>query len=135
MAIIPLPCEEIVLRALLKRNWFNEDTKRIKADAFIRDPKKDSDGLSVNLNSRTDVAVWLANFSRSFGADTLHTGRVRDIHVDLDVGQPEDESDAQADHAIITGLPFSDDNPELAESLASRLVEASRTLDRTLRRR
>jgi hypothetical protein len=43
---------------------------------------------------------------RSFGADTLHTGRVRDIRFDLDVGQPEDP-----DHTIITGLPFSDDNP------------------------
>jgi len=98
-------------------------------------PKKDSDGLSVNIHSRTDVAAWLANFNRSFGADSLHTGRVRDIHVDLDVGQPEDGSDAQPDHAVIAGLPFSDDNPELAESLASRLVEVSRTLDRTQRGR
>jgi len=32
-------------------------------------------------------------------------------------------------------LPFSDDDPERAEILASRLVEISRTFDRTLRKR
>lgn len=135
MAATPLSCEEIVLRALLKRNWCHEDTKRIKADAFIRDPKKDLDGLSVNIRSKTEVASWLATFSRSFGADTLHTGSIRDIDQELDVGQAEEDAEAYPEHAIITGLPFSDDDPERAEILASRLVEISRTFDRTLRKR
>ncbi len=135
MAATPLSCEEIVLRALLKRNWCHEDTKRIKADAFIRDPKKDLDGLSVNIRSKTEVASWLATFSRSFGADTLHTGSIRDIDRELDVGQAEEDAEAYPEHAIITGLPFSDDDPERAEILASRLVEISRTFDRTLRKR
>lgn len=135
MAATPLSCEEIVLRALLKRNWCHEDTKRIKADAFIRDPKKDLDGLSVNIRSKTEVASWLATFSRSFGADTLHTGSIRDIDRELDVGQAEEDAEACPEHAIITGLPFSDDDPERAEILASRLVEISRTFDRTLRKR
>jgi hypothetical protein len=131
----PLPCEEIVLRALLKRNWCHEDTKRIKADAFIRDPKKDLDGLSVNIRSKTEVASWLATFSRSFGADTLRTGSIRDIDRELDVGQADEDAEAYPEHAIITGLPFSDDDPERAEILASRLVAISRTFDRTLRKR
>jgi hypothetical protein len=135
VAATPLSCEEIVLRALLKRNWCHEDTKRIKADAFIRDPKKDLDGLSVNIRSKTEVASWLATFSRSFGADTLHTGSIRDIDQELDVGQAEEDAEAYPEHAIITGLPFSDDDPERAEILASRLVEISRTFDRTLRKR
>ena len=135
MAATPLSCEEIVLSALLKRNWCHEDTKRIKADAFIRDPKKDLDGLSVNIRSKTEVASWLATFSRSFGADTLHTGSIRDIDQELDVGQAEEDAEAYPEHAIITGLPFSDDDPERAEILASRLVEISRTFDRTLRKR
>jgi hypothetical protein len=135
VTVTPLPCEEIVLRALLKRNWCHEDTKRIKADAFIRDPKKDLDGLSVNIRSKTEVASWLATFSRSFGADTLHTGSIRDIDQELDVGQAEEDAEAYPEHAIITGLPFSDDDPERAEILASRLVEISRTFDRTLRKR
>jgi hypothetical protein len=135
VAVTPLSCEDIVLRALLKNNWFHEDTNRIKADAFIRDPKKDLDGLSVNIHSKTDVASWLAGFNRSFGADSLHTGRIRDIDRELDVGQADDEAEAHPDHAIIIGLPFTDDDPDRAESLASRLVEISRTLDRTPRRK
>jgi hypothetical protein len=132
---IPLPCEEIVLRALLKKSWSHEDTNHIKADAFIRDPKKDTDGLSVNIRSKTDVAAWLAGFNRSFGADTLHTGSIRNIDPELDVSQTDEAITAEPEHAVITGLPFTDDDPERAESLASRLVEISRTLDRERRRR
>lgn len=135
MAIAPLSCQYIVLRALLKKNWFHEDTKRIKADAFILDPKKDLDGLSVNIHSKTDVNSWVAGFSRSFGADTLHTGRIRNIDKEIDVGQANDDTAAHPDHAIITGLPFTDDDPDRAESLASQFVEISRTLDRTARRK
>ncbi len=123
VTVTSLPCAEIVLRALLKRNWCHEDTKRIKADAFIRDPKRDLDDLSVNIRSKTEVASWLASFSRSFGADTLHPGSIRDIDSELGVGQAEEDAEAYPEHAIITGLPFSDDDPERAETLASRLVE------------
>lgn len=135
MAIIPIACQEIVVRALLKKQWIHEDTKRIKADAFIRDPKRDPDGLSVNLASKTDIPSWLAAFSRSFGADTLHTGRIRDIDDVLDIAQTEEEAQSGSQHAVIIGLPFNDDDPDLAESLASRLVEISRSTDRTPRRR
>ena len=135
MAITLLPCEEIVLRALLKKQWFHEDTKRIKADAFIRDPKRDPDGLSVNIKSRTDIFEWLGTFSRSFGADTLHTGRIRNIDKDLEVGQTTEDAQANSAHATIFGLPFTDDDPDRAESIASRLVEISRSADRLNRRR
>jgi hypothetical protein len=135
VTVTPLLCEDIVLRALLKRNWCHEDTKRIKADAFIRDPKRDLDGLSVNIRSKTEAASWLAGFSRSFGADTLHTGSIRDIDRELNVGQADEDAEAYPEHAIITGLPFSDDDPARAESLASRLVEISRTFDRTMRKK
>ena len=135
MTVTPLLCEDIVLRALLKRNWCHEDTKRIKADAFIRDPKRDLDGLSVNIRAKTEAASWLAGFSRSFGADTLHTGSIRDIDRELNVGQADEDAEAYPEHAIITGLPFSDDDPARAESLASRLVEISRTFDRTMRKK
>lgn len=132
---MPLTCQEIVLRALLRKNWFHEDTLRVKADAFIRDPKRDADGLSVNIQSKTDVNSWLSNFNRSYGADTVHTGKIRDIDARLDVGQPEEEAHEYPSHAIIVGLPFSDDDPIRAERLASYLVAISRTLDRTSRRK
>jgi hypothetical protein len=135
VALTSLLCEDIVLRALLKKNWFHEETKRIKADAFIRDPKKDLDGLSVNIHSKTDTSAWLAGFSKSFGADTLHTGKIRELDQGLDVCQAEDEAQVFPDHAIIVGLPFTDDDPDRAESLASRLAQISRTLDRKMRRK
>jgi hypothetical protein len=78
---------------------------------------KDLDGLSVNIRSRTEVASWLATFSLSFGADTLHTRSIRDIDRELDVGQEEADEEVYPEHAIITGWPFSDDDPERAEIL------------------
>ncbi|MEK7407588.1 MAG: hypothetical protein AAB225_21120 [Acidobacteriota bacterium] len=132
MLFTPLPCEEIVLRALLKRGWIDEESGRIKADAFILDPAKDKDGLSVNVRSRIDLEAWLAGFRRSFGADSLHTGRIRTLR--LDVGQFEQDLRNQPDHAVITGLPYSEDDPERAESLASELAKMSRPVDRTMRR-
>jgi hypothetical protein len=135
VTVTPLPCEDIVVRALLKKNWCHEDTKRIKSDAFIRDPKRDLDGLSVNIRSKTEVSSWLAGFNQSYGADTLHAGCIRNIDRELNVGQAEEDAAAYPDHAIITGLPFSDDDPVRAERLASRLVEISRTFDRTTRRK
>ncbi len=135
MAINRLACQEIILRALLKRGWFDEDTQRIKADAFILDRNKDQDGLSVNILSQTTVDQWLSSFNRSFGADSLHAGSIRDIDKRLDVGQSREDALTQPEHAVILGLPFPDDDPELAESLASRLAEISRMLDRTERRR
>ncbi len=42
----PIPCPEIILRAIIKARWIDEDTGEIKADDFIRDPARDADGLS-----------------------------------------------------------------------------------------
>src|ERR1700756_4368755 len=99
------------------------------ADAFIRDPRKDGDGLSVNLKSRTDVGVWLSSFNQSFGADSLHTGRIRDVDSVLEVSQTDESIAEDPCHAVITGLPYADDDPGRAESLASRLRDISRTID------
>jgi hypothetical protein len=111
VATTPVPCEDIVLRALLKRQWFDQDTQRIKADAFIRDPKRDSDGLSVNIQSKTELVSWLARFNRSFGADSMHSGRIRDIDGELDVGSPEEDAEEYPAHALIIGLPFTEAKP------------------------
>jgi hypothetical protein len=129
----PLHCEEIVLRALLKRGWLDDETKRIKPDAFILDPDKDKDGLSVNVCSKTDLEAWLRSFNKSFGADSLHTGRVRTLG--LDVGQTEQDVLEGPDHAVIAGLPLQEDDPDRAESLASELARMSRTFDRIFRKK
>ena len=131
--IAPLPCEEIVLRAITKSGWLNLDG-RLNHNAFIRDPKKDSDGLSVNLRSRTDLPAWLSGvFDKSWGADSLHSGRIRTLG--LEVGQTAKDLAEQSDHGVIDGLPFSDDDPERAEYLAGQLARMSRQVDRVKRRK
>jgi hypothetical protein len=91
VTMVPIGCEEIVLRALLKKNWFHEETHRIKADAFIRDPRRDPDGLSVAPQSKTVLDAWLGTFRSCFGADSLHSGKIRQVEMGVDVAQAEDE--------------------------------------------
>ena len=133
MPIIRIPCEEIILRAILKSGWLDENS-RITAHAFVRS-SKDRDGLSVNIRSRTAVEHWLASFNKSFGADTLHCGRIRDLDLGLDVGHAEEDLREQPDHAVVTGLPYQDEDPPRAERLASELVKISRVFDRTKRQK
>ena len=133
MPFTPLRCEEIVLRALLKKGWIDDETKRIKADAFILDPAKDHDGLSVNIQARTDIAVWLGSFNTSYGADSLHTGRVNALG--LVVGQTAADVLEHPEHAVITGIPSSEDDTARAESLASALAHICRPVERTPRKR
>jgi hypothetical protein len=60
-----------------------------------------------------------------YGVVSLHVGRVRDMNLSLDV-VPDSEH-----HANIQGAPYPEDDPELAEAIASRLVgHARRVLDR-----
>ena len=132
-AIAPLPCQEIVLRAILKAGWLNSDG-RVNHNAFLRDPKKDSDGLSVNLGSRTEIPVWLSSaFTKSWGADSLHCGWIRTLG--LEVGQIEKDLAEQSGHGVIDGLPFSDDAADRAEYLAGQLARMSRKVDRVIRKK
>jgi hypothetical protein len=122
-----LLCPIIVLRAVLKKRWLDADG-RITSTAFLRDPKH-PDGLSVNVAELTDTNQWLSNFSRSFGADSLHSGRVRELG--LEIGQTEEDlSETPQAHALITGLPLTDEDPKRAEDFATELVKRSRAVDR-----
>lgn len=134
MAWTPLACSEIVLRAILKKGWLDQ-YERINAHAFIRRPSE-PDGLSVNIHSKTpELTLWLSSFKTSFGADSLHTGRVRNIGLGLDVGQTEADRQAQPDHAVITGVPLQDEDALLAERIASELTRICRAVDRVRRAR
>jgi len=126
---IELPCTEILLRAILKKKFMDSEG-RLLPDAFIRDPQH-SDRLSINILRQTDLNAWLRNFSKSFGADTLHAGKVRDIG--LDVVQPVEDRGNGSGHALILGIPTQDQDPLRAESLASALAKMSRPLDRQTR--
>lgn len=133
MLFTPLPCAEIVLRALVNKNWFDQESKRVRPDAFILHRTRDKDGLSVCIQSRADLGAWLGSFKKSFGADSLHTGRIRTLG--LDVGQSEQDLCDQPDHAVITGLPSPDEDAKRAESLASQLAKMSWPVDRTVRKK
>jgi hypothetical protein len=125
-----LLCPTILLRAVLKKGWLDSQGS-ITSSAFLRDPKH-PDGLSVNIAGLTNTGEWLSMFSKSFGVDSLHTGSVR--AVGLEVGQTEqDLVETPPAHALITGLPLTDDNPQLAEDLATELVKLSRRVDREKR--
>jgi hypothetical protein len=125
-----LPCKEIVLRAVLKGGWLDESGK-LRPDAYIRDPKRDADGLSVNIRSQSDIEDWLGRFRKSWGADSLHSGRVLDLGLHL--GQTIDDVREEAGHSVIAGVPSPDEDPARAENLATALAEMSRIADRTRR--
>ena len=131
MLVTHLLCREIVLRAILKKGWLDEQGN-ITATAFVRDSRRDPDGLSVNIRSLTNTEAWLSTFKKSFGADTLHSGRVRDLS--LEIGQTETDIHEGNGHALIVGIPDQDDDPKRAEDLASDLQKISRPLDRTPRK-
>lgn len=132
MSYTPLGCEQIVLRAILSRRWLDEEG-RITPDAFIR-RHTDLDGLSVNILSLTPVDQWLASFRNSFGADSLHPGKIRALAMDLDVGQQTSGVGTQSAHASIIGVPHQDEDPQRAERIASALSRISRLHDRTPRK-
>jgi hypothetical protein len=130
--VLHLLCPCIVLRAILNKKWLDENN-RITSTAFLYDPVKHPDGLSVNISVQTDIEGWLGGFNNSYGADSLHCGRIRGL--ELDVGQTQKDLENDISHAVIVGLPSPDEDPKRAEDLASQLVEMSRSLERNRRRR
>ena len=77
-----LPCDTIVLRAMLRRNWVDQRNQTVAPNAFIRrDSPADPDGLSVGVFCQ--VADYLNGFNKTFGAATLHVGHVRNEGLDV----------------------------------------------------
>src|SRR5437879_6161107 len=109
-----LPCSTIVYRAL-RKSWVNRETRAILPSAFLRrDAPKDEKGLSVDTLSAQSCASALSNCHVA----SLHTGRVRDLFLDIVEDEPG--------HANITGVPRAADDRALAERLASKLAKQAR---------
>lgn len=85
------------------------------------------------MQAQTEIESWLSSFSSSFGADTLHTGRIRSLR--LEIGQDEHDLQEGQGHALIVGLPSPDEDPKTAEDLATALRNLSRAVDRNRRKR
>ena len=132
MLVTHLLCPCIVLRAILSKRWL-DDNQQIMSTAFLHDPVKHPDGLSVSIALDTDLNQWLSSFRKSFGADSLHSGHIRDLS--LEIGQTSLDLAEAPYHAVIVGLPSPDEDPKLAEDLATELVKISRTLERTVRKK
>jgi hypothetical protein len=128
----PVPCPEILLRAITKAGWIDQDTGEIDSGAYIGDPARDLDELSVNIAQLTDTEEWLSSFRASFGADSLHTGHVRSLGID--VVQTAEDLASRPSHALIVGVPSQEQDALAAERLASSLQHMSRAVDRKRRK-
>jgi hypothetical protein len=107
--------DAIVYRSLLRKQWIDEDTHRVKADAYFLRPMES--GLSVNLASATTPAQCARFFRNCYGVVSLEVGQVRQIGLEI-----EQDSD---NHANIIGLPHREDDLAEAERLAGLLAKRS----------
>ncbi len=113
-----LPSDAVVYRALLRKQWINEDTASVKADAyFLRINER---GLSVNLVSVCSPQQCADRFRKCYGIASLEVGNVREIGLDV-------EQDS-VNHANIIGLPHKDNNLAEAERLAGLLAKRSQLI-------
>lgn len=112
----PLSEDAIVYRAILRKQWIDEDTGRVKADAYFL--RANEYGLSVNLASACSPKQCAGLFRKCYGVASLEVGRVREIGLDA-------EQDS-TNHANIIRLPYREDNLAEAERLAGLLAKRSR---------
>lgn len=91
---------------------------------------KDDEGLSVTVVTaktengvREDAAAMVCRFKKVYGILTLRVAKVREIDSCLDVIR--DPLDDNRNHALITGVPRTDQNRALAEYLAGQLARRS----------
>lgn len=110
-----LPEDAIVYRAILRKQWIDEDTGRVKADAYFL--RANEYGLSVNLASACSPEQCAGLFRKCYGVASLKVGRVREIGLDV-------EQDS-TNHANIIRLPYREDNLAEAERLAGLLAKRS----------
>ncbi len=111
----PLPEDAAVYRVLLRKQWIDEDTVYVKADAYFL--RATEPGLSVNLASVYSPEQCAGLFRKCYGVASLEVGRVREIGLDV-------EQDS-VHHANIVGLPHREDNLAEAERLAGLLAKRS----------
>jgi hypothetical protein len=111
----PLPDNATVYRALLRKQWIDEDTGRVKADAYFL--RVNECGLSVNLASVCSPKQCAELFRKCYGVASLEVKGVREVGLDV-------EQDS-VNHANIVGLPYREDDLTEAERLAGLLARQS----------
>jgi hypothetical protein len=111
----PLPDNATVYRALLRKQWIDEDTGRVKADAYFL--RVNERGLSVNLASACSAQQCSELFRKCYGVASLEVKGVREVGLDV-------EQDS-VNHANVVGLPYREDDLAEAERLAGLLARQS----------
>jgi hypothetical protein len=119
----PIPCTEIVYRALRSKKCVDEDTGEVSPEAYYLRIDKDGnreEGLSVCIGTKCNPEDCGGNLKRRFGVVSLHVGYVRSLGLDV-VSDPPPEY-----HALIVNVPYREDDPVRAERIAGLLAKHSR---------
>jgi hypothetical protein len=114
----PLPDDASIYRALLWKQWIDEDTGRVKADAYFL--RVNELGLSVNLASVYSPKQCAKLFRKCYRVASLEVGKVCEIGLDV-------EQDS-VNHANILGLPYREEDLAEAERLAGLLAKRSQVV-------
>ena len=114
----PLPDSAIVYRALLRKQWINEDTGRVSSNAYFLRKERNEIGLSVNIASTCSPEECAAKFRKCYGVASLNVGRIRELGLDV---LPDSLS-----HGQIVGLSYVEDDRDRADRLARLLAKESR---------
>ena len=113
----PLLNSENVYRALLRKQWINEDTGLVESEAYYLRQDKNERGLSVNIASVFTAEQCAASFKKCYGVARLEVASIRELGLDV---IPDSIS-----HAEIIHLPYAEDDPEQADFLADSLAQQS----------
>ncbi|MEA5567258.1 hypothetical protein [Anabaena sp. UHCC 0399] len=111
----PLPVDAVVYRAILRKQWINEDTGRVKADAYFL--RAGEPGISVNLANACSPEQCAGLFRKCYAVASIEVRCIREIGLDV-------EQDS-VNHANIVGLPYREDDLAEAERLAGLLAKRS----------
>jgi len=113
----PLPDRAIVYRALLRKQWIDENTGRVSLNAYYLRKKKNEMGLSVRIASVCTPSECADRFRNCYGVVSLQVGSIRELGLDVVL-------DSQS-HGQIVGLPYREDDRTTADRLADSLASLS----------
>ncbi len=120
-----LPCSVLLYRGARSSNWLNPDEDQFLPIAFkLRHSEND---LSVDIMSLCSEEETMAGLNKCHGLATLHTGRIRDLGLDV---VPDALINNPA-HAKIIGLPSQDEDIAKTEFFATELARQSRVVWRS----
>lgn len=125
-------CPELLTRVLRNKNNLDDDGN-VTEDAFILRPTDEGE-LSVYRQKLVSADACRATFKKTYGAVSLHTGRVRSLNEEnpfgIDVIPRESDADPCPGHSAIVNLPdkHRDAKPEDAERMATLLRDQARRI-------